>query len=43
MLKVDDKKVCVEFSKTGNYDSLKFFEEFNKIKEYMDDYNNATY
>jgi hypothetical protein len=42
ILKVDDNKVCVEFSKAGNYDSLLFFKEFNNIREYLDDYNNAT-
>lgn len=43
ILKVDEDKVCVEFNKNGCCDSLKFYDEFNKIKEYMDDYNNATY
>jgi len=43
ILKVDDEKVCMEFSKTGCCDSLLFFDQFNKIKEYMGDYINATY
>ncbi len=43
IMKVDENKVCVEFSKGGDYDSMKFYEEYAKIKEYMDDYNNATY
>lgn len=43
ILKVDDEKVCFEFSKTGGTDSLVFFEHFNKIKEYFGDYANATF
>jgi len=43
ILKVDDAKVCMEFAKTGETDSLKFFEKYSIIKEFMGEYINATY
>jgi hypothetical protein len=43
ILKVNDDKVCIEFKKSGGCDSMQFFNQFNKIKEYMDDYNNSAF
>ena len=43
ILKVDDSKVCVEFSKVSGTDSIKFYEKFNNIKEYLGEFINATY
>jgi ATP-dependent protease HslVU (ClpYQ) peptidase subunit len=42
ILKVSDEKVCVEFNKSSG-DSLSFFDQFNKIKEYFGDQANATF
>lgn len=43
ILKVDDKRNCVEFSKSGAGDSLLFFHQYNRIKEFMGDFANAAY
>lgn len=43
ILKVGDGKVCIEFAKSGECNSMQFYDEFSKIRDYMDDYNNATY
>lgn len=42
ILKAGDEKVCIEFSKTEG-DSLQFYEEFNFIKDYINNLVDATY
>jgi len=42
ILKVEEKKNCVEFSKAGIADSLLFYHQYNQIKEYMEDFANAA-
>jgi hypothetical protein len=37
------EKYCVEFTKSGDTDSLKFFDRFTNIKEYFGEFVNATY
>jgi len=43
VLKVNDEKMCVEFSKGGQSDAMLFYQEFSKIKELMDEYANTAY
>ena len=43
ILKVDETRNCVEFCKSGAGDSLLFFHQFNRIKEFMDDFANASF
>jgi hypothetical protein len=42
ILKVDDKKVCVDFTKTDG-DALVFYKEFGNLKDYLGDIADATY
>ena len=42
VLKVDEAKVCVEFSKNGTADSMLFYHQFKQIKDYMGDFANAA-
>lgn len=37
ILKVEEGKVCIDFRRT-NGDQIKFFEQFNDIKDYLDDF-----
>jgi hypothetical protein len=42
ILKVDDKKVCIDFTKADG-DSLVFYKEFGNIKDYVGEIADATY
>jgi len=42
IMKVNDATVCFELSKSGG-DSLWFHDQFNRIREYFSDLDNATY
>jgi hypothetical protein len=41
ILKVDDKKNCVDFTRKSG-DCLDFFSTFNDFKDYLSEYINAT-
>jgi len=43
ILKVDNEKVCVEFTKGKHGGKMHFFDEFNKIKEFYGEMADATY
>jgi len=42
ILKADEKKVCIDFTKLDG-DSLVFYKEFGNLKDYMGEIADATY
>lgn len=41
VLKAGEEKVCIDFSRTGG-DQIKFYEQFNDIKDYLGSYIDAS-